>query len=131
MYLTDIGLRMKSRPYYGGGARDVVFRNNAMKDLAKEPFIFTIKYSADVNDTTPAAEPAQFRDITVENVTVDGTAAKNSILVDGMTADEMAAAYGITFPAMRIIRICRSVTSSSVIQRRQIFPSCVTVSSIM
>lgn len=97
MYLTDIGLRMKSRPYYGGGARDVVFRNNAMKDLAKEPFIFTIKYSADVNDTTPAAEPAQFRDITVENVTVDGTAAKNSILVDGMTADEMAAAYGITF----------------------------------
>lgn len=97
MYLTDIGLRMKSRPYYGGGARDVVFRNNAMKDLAKEPFIFTIKYSADVNDTTPATEPAQFRDITVENVTVDGTAAKNSILVDGMTADEMAAAYGITF----------------------------------
>ena len=97
MYLTDIGLRMKSRPYYGGGAREVLFRDNAMKDLAKEPFIFTIKYSADVNDTTPAAEPAQFRDVTVENVTVDGTAAKNSILVDGMTADEMAAAYGITF----------------------------------
>lgn len=97
MYLTDIGLRMKSRPYYGGGAREVVFRNNAMKDLAKEPFIFTIKYSADVNDTTPAAAPAQFRDVTVENVTVDGTAAKSSILVDGMTADEMAAAYGITF----------------------------------
>ena len=97
MYMTDIGLRMKSRPYYGGGAREVLFRDNAMKDLAKEPFIFTIKYSADVNDTTPAAEPAQFRDVTVENVTVDGTAAKSSILVDGMTADEMAAAYGITF----------------------------------
>lgn len=98
MYLTDIGLRMKSRPYYGGGARDVVFRNNAMKDLAKEPFIFTIKYSADVNDTTPAAEPAQFRNVTVENVSVDGTAAKKSILVDGMTAEEMTAAYGIAYP---------------------------------
>ncbi|WP_052285123.1 glycosyl hydrolase family 28 protein [Kluyvera genomosp. 1] len=98
MYLTDIGLRMKSRPYYGGGARDVVFRNNAMKDLAKEPFIFTIKYSADVNDTTPAAEPAQFRDVTVQNVTVDGTAAKKSILVDGMTVKEMMTAYGITYP---------------------------------
>lgn len=98
MYLTDIGLRMKSRPYYGGGARDVVFRNNAMKDLAKEPFIFTIKYSADVNDTTPATEPAQFRNVTVENVTVDGTAAKKSILVDGMTVQEMTAAYGITYP---------------------------------
>lgn len=97
MYLTDIGLRMKSRPYYGGGAREVVFRNNAMKDLAKEPFIFTIKYSADVNDTTPATEPAQFRNVTVENVSVDGTAAKKSILVDGMTAQEMTQAYGITY----------------------------------
>jgi exo-poly-alpha-galacturonosidase len=36
-----------------------------MKDLAKEPFIFTIKYSADVNDTTYAVEPAQFRDVTI------------------------------------------------------------------
>lgn len=98
MYLTDIGLRMKSRPYYGGGARDVVFRNNAMKDLAKEPFIFTIKYSADVNDTTPATEPAQFRNVTVQDVTIDGTVAKKSILVDGMTVQEMTAAYGITYP---------------------------------
>lgn len=43
-----------------------------MKDLAKEPFVFTIKYSADVNDMTPAAEPAQFRDVTVQDVSVDG-----------------------------------------------------------
>ena len=97
MYLTDVGLRMKSRPYYGGGARDVVFRSNAMKDLAKEPFVFTIKYSADVNDTTPAAEPAQFRDVTVQDVSVDGTAAKKSIMVDGMTMQEMTAAYGMTY----------------------------------
>ncbi|MGO1310234.1 MAG: exo-poly-alpha-D-galacturonosidase, partial [Kluyvera intermedia] len=75
-----------------------VFRNNAMKDLAKEPFIFTIKYSADVNDTTPATEPAQFRNVTVQDVTIDGTVAKKSILVDGMTVQEMTAAYGITYP---------------------------------
>lgn len=95
---TDVGLRMKSRPYYGGGARDVVFRNNAMKGIVNEPFVFTVKYKADVNDTAPAAEPAQFRDVTVQNVTVDGTNRKNSILVDGMTVEEMRAAYnGLTF----------------------------------
>ncbi|MEH2921084.1 glycosyl hydrolase family 28 protein [Samsonia erythrinae] len=97
MYKTDVGLRMKSRPYYGGGSRDVVFRNNAMRDIVKEPFVFTIKYKADVNDTQPAAAPAQFRDVTVANVTVDGSANKNSILVDGMTVAEMAEAYGFSF----------------------------------
>lgn len=74
MYLTDVGLRMKSRPYYGGGARDVLFRDNAMKDIGgNEPFIFIIAYSADTNDTDPAKEPAQFRDITVYNITIDGS----------------------------------------------------------
>ncbi|MBA7845893.1 glycoside hydrolase family 28 protein [Klebsiella sp. RHBSTW-00484] len=97
MYMTDVGLRMKSRPYYGGGVREVLFRNNAMQDIAKEPFVFTIKYSADVNDTTPADEPAQFRDVQVQNITVDGTSAKNSILVDGMTIAEMAESFGLTY----------------------------------
>ncbi|WP_409306853.1 glycosyl hydrolase family 28 protein [Pectobacterium sp. B1J-3] len=97
MNQTDVGLRMKSRPYYGGGARDVVFRHNAMRDIAKEPFVFTIKYKADVNDTKPAAQPAQFRDVNVSNVTIDGTASKNSILIDGMTVAEMANAYGFSF----------------------------------
>lgn len=97
MYMTDVGLRMKSRPYYGGGVRDVLFRHNAMKDIAKEPFVFTIKYSADVNDTTPADEPAQFRDVQVQDVTVDGASAKHSILIDGMTVAEMAESFGITY----------------------------------
>ncbi|MEF9677288.1 glycosyl hydrolase family 28 protein [Pectobacterium aroidearum] len=97
MNKTDVGLRMKSRPYYGGGSRDVVFRNNAMRDIVNEPFVFTIKYKADVNDTQPAAEPAQFRDVTVSNVTIDGSAKKNSILVDGMTIGEMADAYKFSF----------------------------------
>jgi exo-poly-alpha-galacturonosidase len=98
MYMTNVGLRMKSRPYYGGGVRDVLFRNNAMKDITNEPFIFTIKYSADVNDTTPADKPAQFRDVQIQNVTIDGTSAKNSILVDGMTVAEMAESFGLTYP---------------------------------
>jgi exo-poly-alpha-galacturonosidase len=97
MYMTDVGLRMKSRPYYGGGVRDVLFRHNAMKDIAKEPFVFTIKYSADVNDTTPADEPAQFRDVQVQDLTVDGTSAKHSILIDGMTVAEMAESFGLTY----------------------------------
>ncbi|WP_195438887.1 glycosyl hydrolase family 28 protein [Klebsiella oxytoca] len=97
MYMTDVGLRMKSRPYYGGGVRDVLFRHNAMKDIAKEPFVFTIKYSADVNDTTPADEPAQFRDVQVQDVTVEGTSAKHSILIDGMTVAEMAESFGLTY----------------------------------
>ena len=95
MYLTDVGLRMKSRPYYGGGARDVLFRDNAMKDIGgNEPFIFTIAYSADTNDTLPASEPAQFRDITVYNITIDGSNKKSSIAVDGMTQAAMDTAYG-------------------------------------
>lgn len=97
MYLTYVGLRMKSRPYYGGGARDVLFRDNAMMDINEQPFVFTIKYAADVNDTVPASEPAQFRDVTVKNVTINGTSKKNSILVDGMTIAEMQSAYGFAF----------------------------------
>lgn len=97
MYLTFVGLRMKSRPYYGGGARDVLFRDNAMAKINEQPFVFTIKYAADVNDTVPAKEPAQFLDVTVQNVTIDGTDKKNSIMVDGMTVAEMENAYGFAF----------------------------------
>lgn len=97
MYLTDVGLRMKSRPYYGGGARNVTFRDNAMSSISQQPFIFTIKYASDVNDAVPAAEPAQFRNVQVQNISIDG-GNKNSILVDGMTIADMEAAYGFTFP---------------------------------
>ncbi|PVZ87884.1 exo-poly-alpha-D-galacturonosidase [Serratia sp. S1B] len=97
MYLTDVGLRMKSRPYYGGGARNVTFRDNAMSSIGQQPFIFTIKYASDVNDAVPASEPAQFRDVQVQNISIDG-GTKNSILVDGMTVADMETAYGFTFP---------------------------------
>jgi exo-poly-alpha-galacturonosidase len=85
MNKTDIGLRMKTNPTNGGGARNFLFRDNAMKDMAAQAFIFTSAY-LDPNAAIavePAATPGYFRDIRVENVTVDGVK-KASIQVDGL-----------------------------------------------
>lgn len=82
---TDIGLRCKTNPTNGGGARNILFRDNAMKDLAAQGFIFTSSYS-DPNaaiQVEPASSLAQFTNITVKNVTVDGTA-KEAINVAGL-----------------------------------------------
>ncbi|HEX8346498.1 MAG TPA: glycoside hydrolase family 28 protein [Actinoplanes sp.] len=71
----DVALRMKTAPTNGGGARRVVFRDTAVKDVAKEGFIFTSTY-ADKNAAIvvePAPTRARFEDVTVRNVTVDGT----------------------------------------------------------
>ncbi|MBN1378648.1 MAG: glycoside hydrolase family 28 protein, partial [Gammaproteobacteria bacterium] len=84
---TDRGLRSKSTTYIGGGGRDILFRDTAMKAVAKEPFIFTLSYS-DENvrpDYPPAKTSAVFRDITVRNVSVEKTRGKNpSIEVQGV-----------------------------------------------
>jgi exo-poly-alpha-galacturonosidase len=82
---TDVGLRMKTNPINGGGARNVLFRDNAMKDVSNEGFIFTSEYS-DAGAAIviePAAQKAQFHDILVDNITVDGTG-KESIKVVGV-----------------------------------------------
>ncbi|MEI8631748.1 glycosyl hydrolase family 28 protein [Vibrio sp. PP-XX7] len=89
MFLTNNGLRMKSTTATGGGARRIVFRDNAMKDIGTHnrfqvngvtiqnrgvlgsPFVATLSYSAGDNVFTDAEIPAQFKDILVENVTVD------------------------------------------------------------
>jgi exo-poly-alpha-galacturonosidase len=82
---TDVGLRMKTNPTNGGGARNFLFRDNAMKDIGVQGFIFTSAYS-DPNAAV-SVEPAQdlgyFRNIRVENVTVDGVK-KASIEVVGV-----------------------------------------------
>lgn len=82
---TDIGLRMKTVPTNGGGGRHVVFRDTAMKDLAKQGFIFTSAYNDPGAAITvePARDKAQFHDVTVANVTVDGTAG-DAIQVSGV-----------------------------------------------
>ncbi|RLM21555.1 exo-poly-alpha-D-galacturonosidase [Brenneria alni] len=75
MYFTDVGLRAKSTTDIGGGARNILFRNNAMKDIAKQAVVITLNYS-DPNakiDYPPSNTPAQFHDFLIKNVTVQGT----------------------------------------------------------
>ena len=82
---TDVGLRMKTAPTNGGGARNFLFRDNAMKNIGAQAFIFTSAYS-DPNAAIavePATTLAYFRGIRVADVTVDGVA-KESIRVDGI-----------------------------------------------
>jgi exo-poly-alpha-galacturonosidase len=82
---TDTGLRMKTDPHNGGGARRVVFRDNALKSITMQAFIFTSAY-ADPGAAIvvePSAKLAQFRDVHVENVTIDGTG-KEAINVIGV-----------------------------------------------
>lgn len=86
---TDIALRMKTDPNNGGGSRRVVFRDSAVKAVTMQAFIFTSAY-ADANAAIvvePSASKAQFRDVTVRHVTVDGTG-KEAINVIGV-ADQL------------------------------------------
>ncbi|WP_345631051.1 fibronectin type III domain-containing protein [Rugosimonospora acidiphila] len=72
---TDVGLRMKTDPNNGGGGRDVLFRDDAIRSVTAQAFIFTSAYS-DPNAAIvvePSTAKAQFRDVDVEHVTVDGT----------------------------------------------------------
>ena len=98
---TDVGLRMKTDPENGGGARRFLFRDNAMKDSTNQAFIFTSAY-ADKNAAIavePARKLALFRDITVTDVTVDGTG-KESINVFGVPDQ---AHQGLRFSNVRFI----------------------------
>ncbi|MBJ7223096.1 glycosyl hydrolase family 28 protein [Brenneria sp. L3-3C-1] len=91
MYLTDVGLRAKSTTDIGGGARNILFRNNAMKDIAKQAVVITLSYSdANAKIDYPAAKtPAQFHDFLVKNVTVQGTTGKSpSIEIKGDSAKD-------------------------------------------
>jgi exo-poly-alpha-galacturonosidase len=86
---TDVGLRMKTVPTNGGGGRNVVFRDTAIKATAAEAFVFTSAY----NDPSaaiavePAASPSRFEHVDVDHVTVDGTAGP-SIHVVGVAGGE-------------------------------------------
>jgi exo-poly-alpha-galacturonosidase len=52
-----------------------------MKDASNDAFIFTLSYGNNNNAFAPASVPAQFREVLVSNVSVDGAA--SSIRVDG------------------------------------------------
>jgi exo-poly-alpha-galacturonosidase len=88
MYKTDVGLRAKTNTPMGGGARNILFRDNALEGIDGDgPFVFTSSYE-DANAAIlyePAQKISQFRDIRVENTTVrnQGGSKKQSILVNG------------------------------------------------
>jgi len=73
--IGDVALRMKTAPANGGGGRRFLFRDSAVKNVAVQAFVFTSAYS-DPNaaiTVEPAGVKARFEDVTVANVTVDGT----------------------------------------------------------
>jgi exo-poly-alpha-galacturonosidase len=88
MYKTDVGLRAKTNTPMGGGARNILFRDNALEGIDGDgPFVFTSSYE-DANAAIlyePAQKISQFKDITVENTTVrnQGGSKKQSILING------------------------------------------------
>lgn len=82
---TNIGYRAKTGATVGGGARNVIFRDSALKNMAEQGFMFTSNYT-DPNAAKKyaSAGPGQFRDITIENCTIAGTKAA-AIEVDGLS----------------------------------------------
>lgn len=83
---TDVGLRCKSSTINGGGAKDILFRDNSIKNVGKQAFVFTTGYS-DPNaalDYTPAKTPGIFKDILIKNVTVQTSRGRDySIEIEG------------------------------------------------
>lgn len=78
-----VGLRCKTGKGIGGGARNIVFRDSAMKNIKdgdQYPFEFTSAYPSTTSD--PAPDMGQFKHIFVGNVTVD-TSNKSAIFVSG------------------------------------------------
>jgi exo-poly-alpha-galacturonosidase len=85
---TASGLRCKSAPGTGGGAKDIIFRDSALKNITDgegEPFIFASNYSNTTATGTfkPASDLPQFKNINVTNCSVDGSKS-NAIFVSGL-----------------------------------------------
>ncbi|MBN2019530.1 MAG: hypothetical protein JW749_04825 [Sedimentisphaerales bacterium] len=66
---TDIGIRFKTNKSNGGGARNVIFREITIRNIAKDAAIFFDSAYAHTPTKYPSAGPGQFKDITVNNVT--------------------------------------------------------------
>jgi exo-poly-alpha-galacturonosidase len=117
MFMTDNGLRLKSTPATGGGARRIVFRDTAMRAVGTRnsvtsggqtftnntngnPFILTLSYSAGSNVFENASASAQFRDITASRVTVDNGSVSTGgamISIDGYDGTDASLGYAETF----------------------------------
>lgn len=72
---TWTGLRGKTNNLNGGGARRVLYRDNAHRDLQREGFILTSEYSDPNNllDYKPASQPGKFQDILIEHNSLEFT----------------------------------------------------------
>lgn len=85
---TGAGLRCKTAKGTGGGAKNIVFRDSALKDITDgdgEPFIFTSAYT-NVNaadNYKPASDLPQFKNIDISNCSVDGSK-NNAVFVAGL-----------------------------------------------
>lgn len=98
---TDAGLRMKSTNFMGGGARNVVFRDSALRNTVKQAFIFTLDYN-DPNaklDYRRSTIAGQFRDVRVSDVSVEN-AGMAAIEVKGDSAHD-AWHQGLLFERVR------------------------------
>ena len=85
---TAAGLRCKSAPGTGGGARNITFRDSALKNITDgegKPFIFTSNYtnSTATGSFKPASDLPQFKSINVYNCSVDGSK-DSAIFVAGL-----------------------------------------------
>ncbi|WP_297419993.1 glycoside hydrolase family 28 protein [Clostridium sp.] len=85
---TAAGLRCKTAPETGGGAKDIVFRDSDLKNISDgegEPFVFTSNYSNSTATDTfkPALHLPQFKHIFISNCSVEG-AKGNAIFVAGL-----------------------------------------------
>ena len=91
---------MKTNSANGGGARDIHFRNNAMRNILKNFFIATTAYSDNnAAATFPVAKKKTgFYNILVEDCTVEGTK-KPAIEIEGL---KDAVHHDITFKNVTI-----------------------------
>jgi len=82
---ADVALRAKSTTFMGGGARRVIFRDNAAQALTRNAVILTLDYVDNnaVIDYPPASQSGQFRDFTIENLSVADVTSQAAIRIQG------------------------------------------------
>uniref|UniRef100_A0A915CYM0 Uncharacterized protein n=1 Tax=Ditylenchus dipsaci TaxID=166011 RepID=A0A915CYM0_9BILA len=114
-FLSDNGLYILSTPPTGGGVRRIVFRDTAMREtgtsnknihaggrvftnggLIGSPVTITLAFKAGSNFFENATKSAQFRDITIQRVTIENTNASSgnpAISMDGVSASNVSGSY--------------------------------------
>jgi exo-poly-alpha-galacturonosidase len=100
---TQTGLRCKTNQTTGGGARNIIFRDNALKDIEKQAFVFTSNYEDPnaANAYPPADAPGVFHDITIQNCSIDKTG-EAAIEAIGIPS---ASHFGLKFENLRFSHV--------------------------